>query len=159
MPSQFVVECLGVLLPALAKMINLSPESGCFRESWKHAEVRPRLKKPKAEATFPNPRPISNLTFVSKLSKCAVFNQTRSYLTLNCLYPKVKSSFREFHGTETALLRITNDILIMNMTKQHLTLFVPLDLSAAFDTVDHVILLDRVNYGISCTIMVPLLLT
>ena len=65
MPIQIVVECLDVLLPALTRMINLSLESGCFNESWKHADVHPRLKKPKSKATFPNLRPISNLTFVS----------------------------------------------------------------------------------------------
>ena len=150
MPTQIVVECLDVLLPALIKIINLSLESGCFPDSWKHANVCPRLKKPKAEANFPNLRPISNLTFVSKLTERAVFNQTHNHLTLNCLYPKVQSSYREFHSTETALLRIKNDIL-MNINKQHLTLLVLLDLSAAFDTVDHVILLNRLNsnFGIS----------
>lgn len=145
MPTQFVVECLDVLLPAHIKMINLSLESGCFPESWKHADVHPRLKKPKSEATFPNLRPISNLTFVSKLVERVVFNQTHNHLTLNCLYdPKAQSSYRQFHSTETALLRIKNDIL-MKMNKQHLTLLVLLDLSAAFDTVDHVILLNRLN--------------
>ena len=125
-------------------MINLSLEPGCFPESWKHADVHPRLKKPKSGATFPNLRPISNLTFVSKLAERVEFNQTHNHLTLNCLYPKAQSSYREFHCTETAPLRIKNDIL-MNMNKQHLTLLVLLDLSAAFDTVDHVILLNRLN--------------
>ena len=117
MPTQIVVECLDVLLPALTKMINLFLESRCFPESGKHADVRPRLKKPKSEATFPNLRPISKLTFVSKLTERAVFNQTHNHLTLNRLYPKEQSSYRKFHSTETALLRIKNDIL-MNMNKQ-----------------------------------------
>ena len=154
MPTQIVVECLDVLLPALTKMINLSLETACFPESWKHADVRPRLKKPKSEATFPNLRPISNLTFVSKLTERAVFNQTHNHLTLDCLYPKAQSSYREFHSTETALLRIKNDIL-MNLNKQHLTLLVLLDLIAAFDTVDHVMLLNRLNsnFGISGSVL------
>ena len=109
MPTQIVLDCLDVLLPALTKMINLSLESGCFPESWKHADVHPRLKKPKSEATFPNLRSISNLTFVSKLVERVVFNQTHNHLTLNCLYPKAQSSYREFHSTETALLRIKNE--------------------------------------------------
>ena len=92
MPTQIVVECLDVLFPALTKMINLSLESGCFPESWKYADVHPRLKKPKSEASFPNLRPISNLTFVSKLAERVVFNQTHNYLTLNCLYPKARIS-------------------------------------------------------------------
>ena len=139
-------------------MINLSLESGCFPESWKHADIHPRLKKPKSEATFPNLRPISNLTFVSKLAERVVSNQTHNHLTLNCLYLKAQCSYREFHSTETALLRIKNDIL-MNMNKQHLTLLVLIDLTAAFDTVDHVILLNRLNSNFCISGLVLLLLT
>ena len=52
MPTHLVVECLDVLLPVLTRMINLSLESSCFPDSWKHAVVHPRLKKPKAEVIF-----------------------------------------------------------------------------------------------------------
>ena len=143
MPTQIVVECLDVLLPALTKMINLSLESGCFPESWKHADVHPRLRS-KSEATFPNLRSISNLTFVSKLFERVVFNQTQNHLTLNCLYPKAQYSYREFHSTETALLRIKNEY---EQTASY-SLGSILDLSVAFDTVDHVILLNRININI-----------
>ena len=56
------------------------------------------------------------------------------------LYPVLQSAYRKGHSTETALLKVTNDIL-MNMDRQHRTLLVMLDVSAAFDTVDHEILL------------------
>ena len=58
----------------------------------------------------------------------------------NGLYPALQSSYRQHHSTETALLKVKNDIL-MNMKKGHVTLLVLLDLSAAFDTVDHGILI------------------
>ena len=60
------------------------------------------------------------------------------------LYPIAQSAYRENHSTETALLKVKNDILL-NMNKQHVTLLVLLDLSAAFDTVDHGILLEALN--------------
>ena len=44
MPTTLVVECLDVLLPVLTKMINLSLQSGCFADRWKHADVHPKLK-------------------------------------------------------------------------------------------------------------------
>ena len=56
------------------------------------------------------------------------------------LYPNAQSAYRVHHSTETALLKVKNDILL-NMNKQHVTLLVLLDLSAAFDTVEHNILL------------------
>ena len=58
------------------------------------------------------------------------------------LYPTLQSAYRKGHSTETALLKVQNDIL-MNMNCKHVTLLVLLDLSAAFDTVDHDILLAR----------------
>ena len=150
MPTPLVVECLDTLLPVITRMINLSLQSGCFPDNWKLADVQPRLKKTKAEVSFNNLRPVSNLSFASKLTERAVFNQTHDHLTAYKLYPKAQSAYRQFHSTETALPRVKNDIL-MNMNKQHVTLLVLLDLSAAFDTVDHTILLKclQSDFGIS----------
>ena len=76
------------------------------------------------------------LQFVSKLTERAVFNQTHAHMCINDLYPSAQSAYRKHHSTETALLKIKNGLLL-NMNKQHVTLLVLLDLSAAFDTVDH----------------------
>ncbi|CAB3988397.1 Hypothetical predicted protein [Paramuricea clavata] len=95
MPTHLVVHCLDVLLPVITRMINLSLQSGCFPENWKLAKVHPGLKKSKAEVIFDNLRPISNLSFVSKLTERAVFNQTHDHLTAHKLYPKAQSSYRQ----------------------------------------------------------------
>ena len=60
------------------------------------------------------------------------------------LYPNAQPAYRVHHSTETALLKVKNDILL-NMNKQHVTLPVLLDLSAAFDTVEYNILLEALN--------------
>jgi hypothetical protein len=60
---------------------------------------------------------------VSKLAERTVFNQTNDFLNIQRLYPQGQSAYRKFHSTETALLRVTNDIM-MNMNRQHVTLLV-----------------------------------
>ena len=142
MPSKLVAQC-DALLPVITRIINLSLQSGCFPLSWKEALVHPLLKKIGLEATFMNFRPVSNLPFISKLAERAVFEQTHIHMVDNDLYPSAQSSYGRNHSTETALLKVKNDLL-MNMNEQHVSLLVLLDMSAAFDTVDH-LLLERLS--------------
>ena len=119
----------------------------------KEALVKPLLKKPGLEAQFKNLRPISNLQFILKLAERSAFEQTYDHLITHNLIPELQSAYRKRHSTETALLKVQNDILL-NMDRQHVTLLVLLlDLSAGFDTVNHDILLRRLetNFGITGT--------
>ena len=111
--------------------------------------VIPLLKKPGLESLFKNLRPVSNLAYISKLTERAVFNQIYDHLLRSGLYPQLQSAYRRYHRTETTLVKVANDILL-DMNSQRVTLLVLLDLSAAFDTVDHAILLKRLttNFGI-----------
>ena len=131
MPSTLVSKCED-LLPVLTKIVNNSLQSGCFPEIWKEALVFPLLKKPGLDVIFKNFRPVSNLSFVSKLIERAAFNQIHGHLVCNNLYPVAQS----------ALLKVMNDILL-KMNKQHFNILLLLDLRATFDTVDHSILLNR----------------
>ena len=84
-------------------------------------------------------------------SRCplgAVAVQLQTHLDEAGLMTAFQSAYRKHHSTESALLNIHNDILLNMASVTALTL---LDLSAAFDTIDHTILLDRLNvhYGIS----------
>lgn len=151
-PTNIMKDCLKLdeLLPILTTMTNLSLESGFFPVIWKDSVVTPLLKKQGLDFVFKNFRPISNLSFVSKLAERVAADQIQSYLNENDLFPTLQSAYRQHHSTETALLKVKNDIL-MSMEDKHVTLLVLLDLSAAFDTVDHRILLDRLqfDFGIS----------
>ena len=82
---------------------------------------------------------MSNLSFISKLIEKAVVNQLNSYINKEGLSNLNQSAYKRLHSTETALLKIQNDIAAsMDFSKAvALTL---LDLSAAFDTIDHTIL-------------------
>ena len=117
---------------------------GVFPSVWKNALVFPVLKKDGLKPIFKNYRPVSNLQFISKLTESAVAKQLQHHINMNNLFPSLQSSYRKFHSTESALLKVKNDILF-NMYRQHVTLFVLLDLSAAFDTIDHGILLERLR--------------
>ena len=128
----------------LTKMVNISLESVRFPSAWKEALVRPILKKNGLDTVFKNYRPVSYLSFISKVTERAVFLQIDNHMKKHDLYPSLQSAYRKNHGTETALLKVTNDIL-MEMNSQLAVLLVLLDLSAAFDTVVDSVLLRRLQ--------------
>ena len=128
-----------MLLPVITKMINLSLNSGEFADDWKCGLINPILKKPGLDLLYKNYRPVSNLQYVSKLTEKVVFNQVYDHMVSNAIFPALQSSYRQFHSTETALIKVMNDILL-KMNSQHVTMLILLDLSAPFDTIDHQIL-------------------
>ena len=71
--------------------------------------VIPLLKKPGLKSLFKNLRPVTNLTYVSKLTERAVFNQIYDHLVRSGLYPKLQSAYRRYHSTETLLVKVAND--------------------------------------------------
>ena len=86
-----------------------------------------------------NYRPVSNLTFLSKVIEKAVAFHLNKYLINKNLNESLQSAYKSGHSTETALVRVKNDIM-MSIDKGKPVILVLLDLSAAFDTVDHNVL-------------------
>ena len=148
-PTHLLKSCSESLISVITNIINSSLESGIFPDCWKEAVVIPLLKKLGLESLFKNLRPVSNLAYISKLTERAVFNQIYDHHVRSGVYPQLQSAYYRHHSTETALFKVANDILL-NMNSQRVTLRVLLDLRAAFDTVDHAILLKplTIDFGI-----------
>jgi len=126
-------------------IVNASLESATCPVHFKEALLLPLLKKPSLNSDeFCNYRPISNLRFISKIVEKVVASQLIDYITSNSLNDCFQSAYKKDHSTETALLRVHNDIALA-VDSQNTVILLLLDLSAAFDTVDHVLLLSRLN--------------
>uniref|UniRef100_A0A8P4GUB4 Reverse transcriptase domain-containing protein n=1 Tax=Dicentrarchus labrax TaxID=13489 RepID=A0A8P4GUB4_DICLA len=152
LPTVLVKACLPSLLPLISAIIHSSLSTGIVPALFKTAAITPILKKPGADPNNNNNlRPISNLPFLSKILGKTVASQIHSHLTHNNLYEQFQSGFRPLHSTESALIKITNDLLLA-ADSGLLTILILLDLSAAFDTISHTILLNRlISIGISHT--------
>lgn len=150
-PTFLVKECLANLSPFLTLMCNASIQEGLMPSSQKEAIITPALKKFGLDTDdMKNYRPISNLSFMSKVVEKLIFQQLSVYLVENNLFPKLQSGFRRFHSTESAVLQVLSDIYSA-IDRGDVALLALLDVSAAFDTVDHSILLERLStsYGLS----------
>ena len=145
-PNFLLKLCFDELGPTIINIINFSLSDGIFPSLFKQAIVHPLLKKPSLpDDDLNNFRPISNLNFISQILEKVVASRIQSHLLSNSLSSSFQSAYRMFHSTETTLLSIHND-LILAMDRGEVTSLILLDLSAAFDTVDHSILLHRLQH-------------
>ena len=135
------------LIPALTHIVNLSIATKVFPKLWKCAKVIPLHKKD--EVIYPkNFRPVALLPIASKVLEKAIFMQLVVYLEGNNLLHPFHHGFRAKHNTSTALLQML-DVWLHALEDNKLTAVIMLDMSAAFDVVDHEILLDKLKlYGL-----------
>ena len=141
-PTAKLQELLEGCLPVLTHLVNSSLGQGRFCEDWKEAIVKPLIKKITLGTENSNYRPVSNLCLVSKVVEKVTLDQFNSHCQEYNLVPEYQSAYRKRHSCKTSLVKLVNDIL-WNMENQLVTAIVILDLSAAFDTVDHDILLGK----------------
>ena len=136
------------ILHILTVIINQSLNTGIFPDSLKIAKITPIFKKENPHITD-NYRPISLLPSISKIFEKVVYTQIYDYFTENNLLYDSQYGFRKFHSTEFAALEMT-DKISTQLDEGKLPMAIFLDLSKAFDTIDHKILIDKLSYyGIS----------
>lgn len=132
--------------PFILRLINMSLATGCVPSCFKQAIAQPLLKKHNLDPTvLSNYRPISKLPFLSKVLEKVVYLELQAHLDFNKISEKFQSGFKSLHSTETALLWVFNDSL-STLDSGSPAAILLLDLSAAFDTVDHDILLSRLEF-------------
>ena len=136
-PTWLVKRALPLLADTIALMCNTSITEGVFPDALKHAIVRPRLKKSTLDPTqLSSYRPISNLSFVSKTVERVIAACFSEHVEENNLLPSRQSAYRPYHSTETAVMAV-HDEIVRKIDNGQVCALVLLDLSAAFDTVDH----------------------
>ena len=152
-PTWFLKQNLQQLCPIITNIINKSLENGDIPISLKTAIVKPLLKENNLdENDLANFRPVSNLPFISKTLERIVNKRLDQYLNINNLLDEGQTAYSKHNSTETALLSVQNHILV-NMDEGRATVLVMLDLSAAYDTVDHKGFIERLekDYGLTDT--------
>ena len=133
----------------MTNVINVSFKSGCFPDLLKEAIVSPVIKKQNLDPNvLQNYRPVSNIKVMAKVVEMAAASRLTEHLNSCGLTEKFQSAYKPLHSTESALLRVKNDF-IAAIDNHRAVLLVMLDLSAAFDTIDHNIFVHRLKQEFS----------
>ena len=103
LPTKVLKMYLHELLSSITSLVNLSLREGVFPSKWKQAIVKPLLKKAGLELIVSNYRPVSNLSFLSKLIEKAVLCRVNQYVNEYNLMPENQSAYRRFHSCESYL--------------------------------------------------------
>ena len=151
LPTSLIKKCIDCMLPILVRLVNLSFASSSFPDAFKIAMVIPLLKKLILdEEDKTNYRPVSNLAFAGKVVEKVAVKRFSSHVDTNKLDVLLQSAYKGGHSVETALVKVYDDLLCAIDNKKYVLLSL-LDLSAAFDTVDHNVMLSRLESSFGIT--------
>ena len=104
-------ECISELVLIITDIVNMSSRDSLMPQSLKTALIRPVLKKTGLDSDIlKNYRPVSNLTFISKVIEKVVSGRLNAHLIINSMFDPLQSAYRDKHSRETALIKVQNDI-------------------------------------------------
>ena len=143
-PTTLMKECSSTFSSIIAHLVNLPFSEGVFPSAFTCAQISPIVKKARSDhSVLTNYRPISNLSTISKILERLYLSRLKHKVSPLC--SSLQSAYRSHYSTETALIHILN-----NMSEDAdagcAIVLVALDLSAAYDTIDHAVLLNRLSH-------------
>ena len=107
LPTWLLKECNAELIPLITDIVNMSLRESMIPKSLKTAHIRPLLKKTGLDSDIlKNYRPVSNLTFISKVIEKVISGRLNEHLINNSLFDPLQSAYRDKHSTETALIKV-----------------------------------------------------
>ena len=145
LPTALVKEQSEALSPYITRIINTSFQEAEFPDKLKKSNVCPLIKSIKLQTILKSFQPVSNLTYISTLIERAACPQIMKFATISGNMESYQSVYRPQHSMETALLKVKTDIL-KAMDSREICCLLLLNLSAAFDTISHELLLNRLKY-------------
>ena len=149
-PTVVLKRCVGIFAPSLAHLANLSFTNGVVPARFKLGHVILLIKKAGSDVQdHSNYLPITNLVTISKILERLVLVRIRPHVHMSKQFSLFQSAYRRRHSTETALIRVVND-LNSSMESGSKSILLSLDISATFDTIDTDKLLQRLesDFGI-----------
>ena len=150
-PTSIIKSCSEIFSILITRLATLSFRDGSFPGCYKTASVTPLLKKKDLDRDNPaNFRPISNLHTISKVLERLFLSRINAHVEGSTHYNQFQSAYRRGFSTETAILRMLNDVYCAADEKCR-SMIVLLDLSAAFDTIDIDTLLRRLEHTFGIT--------
>ena len=126
-PTNILKQIVGHIIEPITCIVNKSLSTGIFPSQWKSSVITPVIKKQNLDPTYGNFRPVSNLTFLSKILEKTALKSYIPHLETNDSFSQRNSAYKKHHSTETLITKIHSNIM-SSIDKDKLTLLVLLDL-------------------------------
>ena len=154
-PVSILKSDVDIFAPLIARLANLFFSDGCLPDMFKFGQVRSLLTKPVASTTdMANIRQITNLNTIGKILEGLDVKEFRRHSSRSSHLGQLQTAYRSLHSTETATTKVVSHVLSA-VDSGELSVLLCLDISAAFDTLDHRLLLSQAHqlFGISVIVL------